>query len=141
MNHSQRKSYWIVAGALLLIFCAGQGIGFLWAARLADRDAQTDPATAWSERWAEQTLGTLRNDLNLTESQTAAIEPLLQSTGNRIWKERRRALFQIHLNILEVHDEIEKHLADNQINGIIRSREMLQTRIQREFPEIIENMD
>jgi hypothetical protein len=137
MNQPNSPSYWKVITALVVIFCAGQGLGFLWAARLSE-DAKSSPEKSWTHGWVDATAMQLKDQLNLSDAQITQIEPVLQETGNKIWSERRRALFQIHLNILDVHSSIDEHLSEDQRVKLEESHQKLKRRIQREFPEIME---
>ncbi|MEZ5328648.1 MAG: hypothetical protein R3F19_26685 [Verrucomicrobiales bacterium] len=138
MNESRISSYGKVMIALAVIFCAGQAVGYLWAARLSPQ-ASSNNKVDWSERWAADTLNALRSQLDLTDKQAGAIELRLRETGESIQQERQRALFQIHLNILDFHSEIEGDLTEEQIVKLNESREKLKHRMQREFPEIMKN--
>ena len=138
MIKSPSPRYWKVIAALLVIFCAGQGFGYIWGSRMGS-DASNRSVRTWTQGWVKQTMTQLERELDLTNTQLASIEPTLQRAGESIRTERRRALFQIHLNILDVHSEIESHLSEDQRIKLDESREKLRRRIQREFPEIMEN--
>ena len=140
MKYPRSPKLWKVIAALLVIFGAGQGFGFMLASRIAPNPTPA-PQKTWTDNWVEETIAQLQTELNLSDPQVAAIEPSLRETGNSIRAERQRALFQIHLNILEVHAQIDGHLTEAQKVKLQKSHDQLKRRIQRQFPEIMENIN
>ena len=133
----------MVIAALVVIFCAGQGVGYLWAARLSNRSEKVKSGLemSWAQNWTDATMTQLQQQLHLTDTQMRQIEPVLQQTGDKISTERRRALFQIHLNILDVHSGIQSYLSEDQKDTMEDSQLKLKRRMQRDFPEIMENTE
>ena len=129
-----------VALALLVIFASGIGLGwFVREIRNTPPDAQppTSGTPVAAGRWTDRALTTLSRELHLTAAQEQEIRPLLQESAGNMDLDRERALFQLHLQVLKVHDEMRPHLRPDQVPALERMRLRLQQDIKRRFSAIL----
>jgi hypothetical protein len=130
-----------VALALLVIFTSGIGLGwFGHQARTIPGESQP-PAAANTPVaagiWTDRAMATLSRELQLTGAQQQEIRPLLQEAAGKMDLDRERALFQLHLQVLKVHDEMRPHLQPGQVPALERMRVRLQQDIKRRFAAIL----
>jgi len=130
-----------VALALLVIFASGIGLG--WFGREVRKPpvepsvpANTaDAATHWTDR----AMKTLSQELNLTAEQERNIRPLLQEASRKMDIDRERALFQLHMQVLRVHDDLRAQLRPDQVPALERMRLRLQDDIKRRFAPLLKD--
>ena len=131
-----------VALALLVIFASGIGVGWF------GRDARKGPVEAFppaannteaANHWTDRALKTLSQELKLTAEQEQKIRPLLQEASRKMDLDRERALFQLHLQVLRVHDELRPHLRPEQVPALERMRVRLQQDIKRRFAALLKD--
>ena len=130
------RQSWKIVAALLLIFLGGQVFGYVLGARNAQGKAGPSPSEIAAQSWSEKALVALQNDLELTDEQMAAARPILETAGDKIVKERKRALFQIHLYALAVHDELLPVLDQDQQAKIKKSRQRTKQTIEERFSSL-----
>ncbi len=131
-----------IGAALLAIFLSGQGLGFV-VASLVDREKVPAPPEIASPSpapttWADDALDRLRADLELTAAQEAALRPVLDDTGAKVVHQRERALFQIHLQLLAAHDDMDGLLNPDQRAKLQASRDSLRRRIDERFAAFLD---
>lgn len=137
----------LVSFSLLLLFAAGVGSGFLIGKRQADQSAVTSTVTttaaaASSTDWWQKSLDSLAADLKLSAAQKASIQPLLLNTGDRMFHNRDRAMFQIHLELLAFHEAVGKQaglLDAAQMQRLDSMRSNLRKRIEKQFPQFLKD--
>ncbi len=132
------EKYGRVLVPLVMIFLCGQALGWALGRRIAETAAK--PVIAKPQEWAGQGMERLSADLGLTDAQVREIAPIMQDTADRIYKERRRALFQIHLQTVDVHDRIAQHLSPEQKVKLARSREKLLNYTEAEFSDLLQEV-
>lgn len=129
-----------VALALLVLFASGIGLGWFGRelgkapAQLAAA-AESPPAAA--ANWTKRAMATLSRELHLTAEQEQQIRPLLRQTAVSLDLDRERALFQLHLQVLRVHDAMRPHLRPDQLPALEQMRLRLQQDIKRRFAAIL----
>ena len=137
-------SYALLAVSLGSIFAAGGAVGYFIG---KDTTAPTSPAEALSsiapgaspEQWAGQAFDNLASELALTDAQRGKVRPYLTATAERVFLERDRALLQMHLRLLEVHDTLatESALTEPQKKRLAASRAKLKASILGRFAGIL----
>lgn len=137
MMHVLAK-YGRLALALAAIFLSGQAIGWLLAVRSSEahQEVPSDP-----ERWQEYMLARLREELKLTPEQEEPVRQRLAETAQRMQRDRDRALFQIHLQLLKLHDELGPTLTPDQQKTLAESRRKLTQSIRQKFPKLLRDTD
>ncbi|MEI7911551.1 MAG: hypothetical protein WCK77_18105 [Verrucomicrobiota bacterium] len=131
-----------VALALLVILASGIAVG--WFGREARKTPveaappahnTADAATHWTDR----AMVTLGQELQLTAEQAQTIRPLLQEASRKMDLDRERALFQLHLQVLRVHDELRPHLRADQVPALERMSLRLQQDIKTRFAPLLKD--
>ena len=138
MNRTLQRAK--VALALLVILASGIGVG--WFAGEARRMPSESPPAAGSippaaALWTDRALKTLSQELHLTAAQEQQIRPVLQDASVKMDLDRERALFQLHLQVLKVHDEMLPFLRPEQVPALERMRQRLQQDIKRRFANLL----
>ena len=140
MNRTLQRAK--VALALLVIFASGIGLGWF------TRDAQKPPAdptppadnqAAAASHWTDHAMTTLTRELHLTADQQRDIRPLLQDASGKLDLDRERALFQLHLQVLKVHDDMRPFLQPDQLHALDRMKARLQDDIKRSFSALLKD--
>ena len=131
-----------VALALLVILASGIGLG--WFAHAARKlPPETTPPTGnpteTASHWTDRAMTTLTRELHLTAEQQRQIHPLLQEASGKLDLDRERALFQLHMQVLKVHDEMRPHLQPDQVPALERMRLRLQDDIKRRFAPLLKD--
>ena len=127
------------------LFAAGIGIGYRMgssAARAAAIPLTRQDTAHSADEWASHAGDALERDLALSPAQSSLVRSHLASFSRGIFLERDRALFQIHLRLLEAHDILSRDLtlADAQRIRLRASREKLRTLITRKFAPILKDL-
>ena len=138
-------SYALLAVSLGGIFAAGGTVGYFVGKEApavtpaGDAVIGTAPGAS-PELWAGQAFENLAGDLQLTESQRGKVRPYIEATAERVFGERERALFQMHLRLLEVHDALAREtvLTEAQRKRLAQSRAKLKASIVGRFAGILE---
>lgn len=129
-----------VALALLVIFASGIAVGWYGHdARKAaiDTAPPANNSADAARHWTERAMSTLSQELQLTAEQERKIRPLLQEASRKMDLDRERALFQLHLQVLRVHDEMRHQLRPDQVPALDRMRVRLQQDIKRRFAPLL----
>lgn len=127
-----RRRYGQIAAALAVLFLGGAGVGW-FAGNAACHGAASPPAE--KSQWSQEMLGKLRRDLALTDAQTAAVAPELDRAAEKIEKERDRALFLMHMELLRLHDDLSTKVDDSQKKKLAESGRRLRESLKRQFPQ------
>lgn len=137
-------SYALLAVSLGGIFAAGGAVGYYigkgTVAPAATVDAVIGTAPGASpEQWAGLAFDNLAAELQLTDAQRGKVRPYLTATAERVFLERDRALLQMHLRLLEVHDTLAKEptLAEVQKKRLAVSRAKLKVSILGRFAGLL----
>ena len=139
------SSYALLAVSLGGIFAAGGAVGYVVgkgappSPPLVEGVIGTAPGAS-PEQWAGQAFESLAGDLKLTEAQRGKVRPYLAATAERVFVERDRALLQMHLRLLEVHDALTKEtvLTETQKKRLAQSRAKLKATILARFAGILQ---
>jgi len=123
------EQYWKIALALLVLFGAGQAIGFTFGHR-SRPPAPLAPPDSDGARWSGRMLEVLTKQLDLTEEQQQSLGPVLEQAGETVWRERAEALLRMHVTLLQTHDAIAGHLTAGQQQILSRSREDLRMKVE-----------
>lgn len=138
-------SYALLVLSLGGIFAAGGTAGYFWGkSRSAVPDAGiaqiigTAPGASAGE-WADDAFQRLARELDLSPEQHGRVRPYLTAAADRVFVERDRALLQMHLRLLEVHDALarEPALNDTQKKRLAHSRAKLKDSILARFAAIL----
>lgn len=139
------RSYALLALSLGGIFAAGGAVGY-WLGK--GQGTSTAPgitdnigtvAGASPQDWADQAMTRLVSDLELTPEQQSRVRPFLTSAADRVFVERDRALLQMHLRLLEVHDSLARDAAlrEPQKKRLATSRAKLKDSILARFASLL----
>ena len=137
-------SYTLLALSLGGIFAAGGAVGYFVGkgatspAPPLEQVIGTAPGAS-PEQWAGQAFDSLAVDLKLTEAQRGIVRPYLEATAESVFKERDRALLQMHLRLLDVHKALAKEtmLTEAQKKRLAQSRAKLKASILGRFAGIL----
>ena len=141
------QRYAVMFLSLGTLFATGLAIGYRIgqesASGIAVGTVKPAPgnATPTAEEWAGQACEALRRELSLTPPQADLVRQHLVSASRGIFLDRDRALFQIHLRLLEVHDMLSRDLTldEPQRHRLKSSREKLRALITERFAEILKD--
>lgn len=128
------KKYGKIALALAAIFLSGQLIGWMLALHSCDaRPAvESDP-----DRWSDQMMTRLAGELGLSDAQAPAVRAQLEAVADRLEQKRDSAMFQIHLEMIKLHDDLESGLSPDQKKKLAQSRRRLVESTQKKFPQLL----
>ena len=126
--------YGKIALALAAIFLSGQVIGWMLALHSCDARQQVAVDT---ERWSDQMMARLRDDLGLTEDQAPEVKAKLEAVSSRMQQKRDSALFQIHLELIKLHDDLAPGLDPAQRKKLAASRRKLVESTSAKFPDLL----
>lgn len=133
------QSYGILGLSLLALFASGLIIGRMTAPspRQAAAPAASIPVDA--DAWVAAASRGLVKDLQLDETQQQLVRRQLDPVAGAIFADQERALFQMHLRLLELHDSLAKtgSLNDPQLTRLGQSRAKLKELIIRKFPRMV----
>jgi len=130
------KDHWYIAIALIAIFLAGNGSGYVFGSKHSR--SQAAPQQIAADEWAAGTLEKLASSLELTPEQIDAIRPQVAETADKVVAARERTLFDYHVLLLSLHDELEGDLSPEQQSQWRESRKSLETTIKSRFSALLE---
>ena len=141
------QRYAVMFLSLGTLFATGLAIGYRIgqesASGVAMGTVKPGPGNAvpTADEWAVHACEALRRDLSLTPTQAELVRQHLASVSRGIFLDRDRALFQIHLRLLEVHDMLSRDLTldEPQRLRLKSSREKLRALITERFAEILKD--
>ena len=131
-----------VALALLVILASGIALGWYGHDARKSPDGSVPPSNNTAEaarHWTDRAMITLSQELQLTAEQEREIRPLLQEASRKMDLDRERALFQLHLQVLRVHDELRPHLQPEQVPALERMSLRLRQDIKRRFAPLLKD--
>jgi hypothetical protein len=126
--------YGKIALALAAIFLSGQVIG--WMLALHSCEAR-QPVTTDTERWSDQMMARLQDDLDLTPGQAPEVRAQLEAVSSRMKQKRDSALFQIYLELVKLHDDMAPGMTPEQKIKLASSRKKLIESINSKFPDLL----
>jgi hypothetical protein len=129
--------------SLTTLFAAGLALGYRLGSSRQPAPATTRQESSHSaDEWASNASLALERDLSLSPSQSALVRSHLTTVSRGIFLERDRALFQIHLRLLEAHDILSKDLtlANTQRSRLKASREKLRALITEKFAPLLKDL-
>ena len=130
------QSYGILVLSLIALFASGVFIGRMTAPLSHQTAAPTTTAPSDADEWVTAASSSLASDLKLDEAQRRIVRQQLDPVAQSIFADRERALFQMHLRLLELHDTLARQgsLDDPQLTRLAASRTKLRELIIRTFP-------
>lgn len=128
------SKYGKIALAWAAIFLSGQVIGWVLAWHSCDA---RQAVAADTERWSAQMMARLQEDLELDDDQVTTVKSKLDLTSARLQQKRDAAMFQIHLELLKLHDDLAHGLTESQRKKLAISRQKLIDLTRRKFPELL----
>jgi hypothetical protein len=87
--------------------------------------------------WTDEMLARLVDDLDLTPVQVTDVRRQLSSTARQMQHDRDRAMFQIHVQILKLHDDLGNLVTADQKPRLERSRREVLESIRQKFPQFL----
>lgn len=134
------QRYGILGLSLFALFASGVGIGRHASPRphpVAQPAAVETSANP--EAWVAAASRGLVQDLRLDISQELKVRQQLEPVAVAIYADQERALFQMHLRLLEFHDSLAKQgsLDERQLGRLAASRAKLKDLIIRKFPRSV----
>ncbi len=131
------KDHWYIAIALIAIFAAGNGFGFVFGAKTA-KPAPVSPSVEVTS-WSDTTLNSLSQSLGLTAEQRNAIRPQVEATAAKVIAARERTLLDYHVLLLALHDELSENLDSSQKRRLEKSKASLEKTIQTRFSSLLQD--
>ena len=133
------QRYGILGLSLLALFASGVGIGRHTAPKPQPVAPPAVETSSSSEAWVAAASRSLVRDLQLDAAQELKVQQLLEPVAVAIYTDQERALFQMHLRLLELHDTLAKQgsLDQRQLRHLAASRAKLKDLIIRKFPRSV----
>ena len=130
------QSYGIIVLSLVALFASGVFVGRMTAPVAHAGSPSTTESPSSPEAWVETASRGLIRDLKLDEAQQVLVRQQLGTAAGAIFSDQERALFQMHLRLLELHDVMAKSasLSESQLQRLAQSRSKLKELIIRKFP-------
>ncbi len=128
------KDHWYIAIALLAIFVTGNGFGYVFGAKTS-HPAQ-EITTVATSAWAGATLDKLQTALDLSPEQRVAIRSKVDATAAKVIAARERTLFDYHVLLLTLHDELENDLDPAQQERLQQAKSSLEETIRSRFSDL-----
>ena len=131
-----------VALALLVILASGIAVG--WYGHEIRKTSVEEPprmnnTADAATHWTDRAMVTLSHELQLTPEQQQKVRPVLQEASRKMDLDRERALFQLHLQVLRVHDELRPHLRPDQVSALERMSLRLRQDIKLRFAPLLKD--
>ena len=130
------QHYGLLVLSLGALFASGVGIGRLTSPRSRPVVQPAADVPGGPESWVAAARRGLVKDLHLDATQELKVRQQLEPVATAIYADQERALFQMHLRLLELHDTLAKEasLDDHQLKRLAASRTKLKDLIIRMFP-------
>lgn len=137
--HSFLKTYGILSLSLVSLFGTGVLVGRLTQLRQAPAPASLAKVAQDAGAWIDTASRGLVGDLKLDSNQESKVREHLSPVATAIFSDQERALFQMHLRLLEVHDTLsrERLLSHAQQQRLSVSRAKLRELIIHKFPKMV----
>ena len=130
------RDHWYIAIALIGIFLAGNGSGYVFGSKTSRPAAPQQQVAA--DDWAGKTLEKLAGSLDLSAEQLAAIRPQVTETADKVVAARERTLLDYHVLLLNLHDDLEADLTPEQQSKWRESRQSLENTIKTRFSALLD---
>ncbi len=123
--------HWKISLALVVIFVAGAGVGWVAGrqALFARQKAMSRPGF-----WDGMVLKRMDERLGLTAEQKITLEPMVKETAQRLQAQRRRAAWEQMQIVRSFYEEVEPHLTAEQRERIERYRQQMREKWRDEGP-------
>ncbi len=133
------QSWCIIVPSLLALFGAGVMVGRMTVPARRESAAPVAATPQDASAWVDTALGKLAEELKLDESQRATARESLAPVATSIFADQERALFQMHLRLLELHDTLAQagKLNPDQLRSLGGSRLKLKELIIAKFPRMV----
>lgn len=133
------QHYGVLGLSLLALFASGVGIGRYAVPKPQPVTPPVVETSASSEAWVAAASRGLVRDLQLDASQELKVRQHLEPVAVAIYTDQERALFQMHLRLLELHDTLAKQVSldARQLGHLAASRAKLKDLIIRKFPSSV----
>lgn len=133
------QSYGIIVLSLLALFGSGVFVGRTTAPVKHETAGPPAESPADADAWVANASRGLVRDLNLDDTQQDVVKQRLETVAASIFGDQERALFQMHLRLLELHDTLAKDgtLNAGQLQRLGRSRAKLKELIIHKFPRMV----
>jgi hypothetical protein len=129
-----------LAACLGTLFASGLAIGYRFGQHTSRSSTAplADPTISPAD-WTSRACEALQNDLDLSPAQGERVRSHIATASQGIFVDRERALLQIHLRILEVHDLLasDASLDDHQKVRLKASRAKLRRLITSRFADLL----
>jgi hypothetical protein len=133
------RVYGVLVVSLVALFVSGVSIGRLTSPKpslpaSSGADAATEP-----QSWVAIASRGLVRDLGLDETQEREMVQHLEPVAAALYRDQERALFQMHLRLLGLHDTLAKDagLDESQLRRLAVSRAKLKGLIIDKFPRMV----
>jgi hypothetical protein len=133
------KSYGILVLSLLALFASGVFIGRMTSPRTKQAASPAISVPTNTDAWVEAASSGLVKNLQLDEAQQRKVQQHLEPVAFAIFADQERALFQMHLRLLELHDTLSSsgNLNEIQTTRLAVSRAKLKALIIDKFPNLV----
>jgi len=132
-------SYGIIILSLIALFGSGIFVGRMTAPVKPETASPPSEVPANADAWVANASRGLVRDLKLDEAQQVLVREKLDTVATAIFSDQERALFQMHLRLLELHDTLAKDatLNGSQLQRLGQSRAKLKELIIHKFPRMV----
>ena len=132
---ARTKDGLLILLALVAILGCGFGMG-----RLVGNapTVSSDPPSVTIDELEVRTLLSLRETLDLTPAQEAALLPEIHSASEAVMATREQAVRDFHLHMLQLHDQVAPLLNPRQQEILRENRQKLQDSIDQRFSSLLE---
>ncbi len=133
------QSYGILTLSLITLFASGVFIGRMTSPQQPQAVKTAADLAAEPDAWMAAASRGLVRDLKLDATQQDHLRSQLEPVAHAIFSDRERALFQMHLRLLEFHDQLAKEplMDDSQLRHLASSRAKLKELIIARFPNMV----
>lgn len=133
------QSYGVLILSLIALFGSGVFVGRMTSPARYPTVPQGVSAPADADAWVAAASRGLLKDLKLNGGQLETVHRHLEPVAEAIFTDQERALFQMHLRLLEFHDSLAKtgSLDDSQQTRLGLSRAKLKELIIHKFPNMV----
>ncbi len=133
------QTYGTLCFSLSVLFASGIFIGRMTSPKVGKSATTQAEAIVTVDAWIAAASRSLVNDLKLDANQQTKLQEHLTPAAEAIFSDRERALFQMHLRLLGLHDHFVKDvsMSDSQLKRLASSRAKLKELIITKFPNSV----
>lgn len=136
------RRYGVLMLSLAALFASGVMIGRVTAPAATAHPATTATTTTTAkapQSWLESASHSLKRELLLSPDQETALRAPLEAASVALREDQERALFQMHLRLLVLHDSMAQSgvLHADQTRKLAESRAKLKRLIVAKFPAMV----